>query len=498
MELNRKKVSASLAVLATTVMFVLGLFVGDNVTTKVSGADETASVAGVNTAASQNIGASNSYAQIVSRVAPAVVTVRSEGRGRQAQQFPFADDPTLREFFGNRGIVPQQPRERRRSGLGSGVIVSSDGYILTNHHVIDGAEKITVQLTNNRTLDAKVVGSDAPSDLAVLKVEGRELPMLPLGDSDQMRVGDVVLAIGNPLGVGQTVTSGIISAKGRRTGLSDGSFEDFLQTDAAINQGNSGGALVNTNGELVGINSQILSPSGGNIGIGFSIPSKMAKNVMDQLVKTGAVRRGQLGVTVQQVTSEIAASIGVSDARGVIVSGVQPGSAAERAGLRQGDIIAQFNGTKVDDSNAFRNHVASTMPGTEVALTVMRDREEQQVRATLGELSGEKKGESVNTRNDETTSSGKLGINAQDLTPEVAAQFRLPAGTKGVVVGGVAPGGAAAEAGIVEGDVILEFNRQKVGSVAELQKVVGASSDRPALMLINRRGDNFYLTAKLG
>ena len=258
-----------------------------------------------------------SYADVVSKVAPAVVTIHSQLQVRQPQQYPFMNDPFFQQFFGDRGAQPQV--ERKREALGSGVIVTADGYILTNHHVIDGADQIKVDLNDNRTLNAKVVGSDALSDLAVLKVDASSLPVLTLGDSDRTRVGDVVLALGNPLGIGQTVTMGIISAKGRQTGLSNGSFEDFLQTDASINQGNSGGALVSTASELIGINSQILSPSGGSIGIGFAVPSNMARTVMDQLIRNGKVRRGQLGVTVLKIPSDEASRLGVDEGPGVAV-----------------------------------------------------------------------------------------------------------------------------------------------------------------------------------
>ena len=326
-----------------------------------------------------------SYADVVSRVAPAVVTIHSQQRVRQPQQFPFMNDPFFRQFFGDRGGQQPQP-EQQREALGSGVLVTPDGYILTNHHVIDGADQIKIDLNDGRTMDAKVVGSDAPSDLAVLKVNANNLPVLALGDSDKTRVGDVVLAIGNPLGIGQTVTMGIISAKGRQTGLSNGSFEDFLQTDAPINQGNSGGALVSTASELVGINSQILSPSGGSIGIGFAIPSNMARTVMDQLIKDGKVRRGQLGVSVRKITSDDATKLGLAEGKGLVVMLVQPGSGADHAGIAKGDVIMALNGVDENDPNTFRNRVASTPPGTEVTLTVMRDGREQKVRATLGEF----------------------------------------------------------------------------------------------------------------
>ena len=291
----------------------------------------------------------------------------------------------MRDFFGGAFGGAPAPRQKMLMALGSGVIVQRDGTILTNYHVIDGAEQIQVELTNHRVFKANVVGSDPPSDLAVLKIDAKDLDALSLGNSDQVRVGDIALAIGNPLGLGQTVTAGIISAKGRATGLSDGSFEDFLQTDAPINQGNSGGALINTRGELIGISSQILSTSGGNIGIGFAIPSNMARNVLDQILEGGKVHRGQLGVSIQPMTPELASKLGLSDVQGALVNSVIPNGPAAKAGLRQGDVIVDFNGAAVTDGNTLRNHVASTAPGTKVNLGIFRDRQKQQIQVTLGE-----------------------------------------------------------------------------------------------------------------
>ena len=334
--------------------------------------------------------AAGSYADVVDRVAPAVVTIRSARRMRAPRQFPFLDDPFFRRFFGDRG---RQGRGRDdggvQQGIGSGVLVRGDGYILTNHHVIDGADEIRIDLRDRRTFPAKLVGSDPPSDVAVLKVNAGDMPVLALANSDTVRVGDVCLALGNPLGLGQTVTSGIISAKGRATGLSNGSFEDFLQTDAPINQGNSGGALVNVNAELIGINSQILSTTGGNIGIGFAIPSNMAKHVMEQLISSGQVRRGQLGVLVAPLTSDIAKDAGLQDVRGVLIAQTARGGPAEKAGIKSGDIVTALNGNPVEDANAFRNRIASTSPGSEVTLSVMRNGRTEQRTARLGELTVE-------------------------------------------------------------------------------------------------------------
>jgi serine protease Do len=434
-----------------------------------------------------------SYADVVSRVAPAVVTIRAERRARSVA-LPFQDNPLLQQFFGDQfGQQRQQPREE--GALGSGVIVRPDGYILTNYHVIEGAQHIQVDLKDRHTFEARVVGSDPPSDLAVLKIDATNLPTVPLGDSSKLRVGDIVLAIGNPLGVGQTVTQGIISAKGRATELSDGSFEDFLQTDAPINQGNSGGALVNLEGQLVGINSQIMTPSGGSVGIGFAIPSDMAANVMDQLITTGHVRRGMLGVTVQSMNSDIATSLGLKSPDGALVASVQPDSPAVRAGLRQGDVITTFDGRPIDDSNALRNRVASTLPGTPVTLGFVRDGKVESTHATLAELPTPR---SVRAAQETGAESGRFGLSVEPITPDLASQMKLK-DQSGLVVDKVAPMSPASDAGIQPGDVIKEVNHKPVTSVSGLQDVLRASTNkRPALVLLSRKGSNLFVALAPG
>ncbi len=436
-------------------------------------------------------GSRDSYADIVKTVAPSVVTIRVESKAT-VQPAQFDGDDFFRRFFGDDGDSPrgrrQQrivPRTFRQRGLGSGVIVSSDGYILTNNHVVDGADKIQIDLTDGRTLEAKVIGTDKPSDLALVKVNANNLHPAALGNSDNAQVGDVVLAIGNPLGVGQTVTMGIVSAKGRSTSAGDAdgdrNYQDFLQTDAPINHGNSGGALVNTKGEVIGINAEMLSPVDANIGIGFAIPANMARHVMDDLRKDGHVRRAQLGIVVQPVTQDLADSLGLTHVGGAIIGSVNPESAADRAGLKRGDVILSFNGQAVHDINSLRNHVADAAPGSTASVVISRDGTEKTVPVKLDEA--ETGRQSARNRESASTDKAALGISVEK-------------DKSGLVITGVSPDSRAADAGLQEGDVIREVNRKPVASVEELRAAVRGTTDRPVLLLVEREGQTRFVTVR--
>ena len=439
--------------------------------------------------------AAASYAPVVERVMPAVVTIRVEKRASMTPTSQQMPDDLFRRFFGDQ--MPQAPRGRMaprvQRGLGSGVIVTGDGYILTNNHVVDGASEVKIELSDRRAFTAKVIGTDPATDLAVVKIDAKDLPTLELGDSDAVKVGDVALAVGNPLNVGQTVTYGIISAKGRQTPDTSDSYQDFLQTDAAINHGNSGGALVNAAGQLIGINSQILSPGDGNIGLGFAIPSNMAKHVMDQLIATGTVRRAKLGIRVQYITPDLAASMNLPSVKGALVAGVDPGSPAEKAGMKQGDVITSYNGRQVEDNNQLRNAVSLTKPGTSVPVEVLRNGRTERLQATVGELEGAK---ARSASPSEERGEGKFGMTVQPLTSDLAEEAGVPRGTQGLLVADVDPSGIAAESGIQPGDVIEKVDGRAVKSAEELRSALDRKDGKPSLVIVNRKGVELFLTLR--
>jgi serine protease Do len=415
---------------------------------------------------------------------PAVVKISaSKVVKAQAQQM----DPMLRQFFGG-GF--EAPRSHREGGLGSGVLVSPDGYILTNNHVVDGATDVKVTLPDRREFKARVIGADPKTDVALLKIEAGNLPVITIGNSSKLQVGDAVLAIGNPYGVGQTVTMGIVSATGRNNlGIED--YEDFIQTDASINPGNSGGALVNDRGELVGINTAILAPgSGGNQGIGFAVPVNLVRQVMDQIVTHGSVERASLGVAVQEVTPAIAKAIHLDGPKGALVSQVMPDSAAQRAGIQTGDVIVEVNGTPIVESNQLRMAISMMNPAQSVKLKVFRNGQNTNLTAQLGEMQ-EKKTERAS--NDSADSDKTLqGVSVQSLDAQTARQLGLPASTKGVVVTDVDPASQAAQSGLKEGDVIQEVNRQPVANAQDFNRAV-KKSDGESLLLVNRGGNKLFL-----
>jgi serine protease Do len=434
-----------------------------------------------------------SFAPIVKKVAPSVVKVSVASKtGESPMAMP--DNDFFRRFFGDNGDLfgPGHNRGFLQHGLGSGVIVSADGYILTNNHVVNNASEIQVALNDGRQFTAKVIGTDAKTDVALIKIKAENLPALKLTDSDKVEIGDVVLAIGNPFGIGQTVTEGIVSAKNRAT--SGDMDEDFIQTDAAINPGNSGGALVDTEGRLVGINSAILTRSGGNQGIGFAVPSNLCRWVMESLVKNGRVDRGYLGVVIQDITPELAKAFKLEKTNGALVSDVATAGPAEAAGLKSGDVIVQFDGKPVEDVAQFKIHVAETAPGSKVPLVVNRNGEVKNFDVTLKSLPENRtaKAPEKSDKHEEALA----GVGVADLDQSIRRELNIPADVEGAVVTEVSPDSAAYEAGLRNGDVITEINHQPVrnaqDAIADTTKPAGDQT----LVKGWSKGGSHYLTVE--
>ena len=438
------------------------------------------------------------FASVVKKDLPTVVKISSTKISKVPTDFSgqMPDDPLFRQFFGNNSNgefnAPRQAPEQREEGLGSGVIMTPDGYILTNNHVVDGATDVEVSLSDNRQFKAKVIGTDPKSDIAVLKIDATNLPCITVGDSSKVQVGDYALAIGDPFGVGQTVTMGIVSATGRSNlGIED--YEDFIQTDASINPGNSGGALVNDRGELIGINTAIIAHgSEGNQGIGFAIPIDMARSVMQQIVETGKVTRGYLGIVPQDVNSNIANAFGEKDPRGALVADVSPDSPAQRSGLKRGDIIVDVNGKPVADGNGLRMTISMMTPDSNVDLTVLRNGAERQIPVKLGAMPTSEA--AVTNGSSDSSSSALSGVSVQNLDADSAHDLKLPSNTQGVVVTNVDPSSDAAAAGLQQGDVIQEVNRQPVRNTSDFEHAVQSSKDKP-LLLVDRNGTTMFLVA---
>lgn len=432
----------------------------------------------------------NGFSSVIDPALPAVVNVSSTKMIKQQAAPDIFMDPFFRQFFG--GQTPQ-PQEQREYSLGSGVIVNPDGYILTNNHVVAGASDVEVFTQSRRKYKAKVIGTDPRTDIAVLKIDATGLPTLTLGDSSKLKVGDLVFAIGDPFGIGETATMGIVSATGRALGGAIEHYEDFIQTDAAINPGNSGGALIDVRGDLIGINTAIISgQGGGNEGVGFAIPINLAHNIMDQIVEHGKVIRGYLGITIQSVNPDMAKAFGLSQGGGALVSDVKPGSPADKAGLERGDIVLELNGTAVTGPDDLSLRISEMAPGSVAHLRIHRDGKTQNINVTLGEFPTK------------STASGPTpgappalkGLEVQNLTSELRQQLNLPMDVSGVVVTSVNPDSSAAAAGIQQGDVIQEVDHKPVHNVDQYDKAVAGMANQPVLLLINRNGATLFVVVE--
>lgn len=436
-----------------------------------------------------------SFSPIVKKVAPSVVMVTTSARPKQAsmQEMPGFDNPFFRRFFGE-DFDQRQPRRRsnapRQVGQGSGVIVTEDGYILTNNHVVDGADEVKVGLQDGREFTGKVVGKDPKTDVAVLKIDGKDLPFIEMADSEKIEVGDIVLAVGNPFGIGQTVTMGMISATGRATlGLD---YEDFIQTDAAINPGNSGGALVDADGRLIGINTAILSRSGGNQGIGFAIPTNLARDVMESLVADGKVTRGYLGVMIQDITPSLAKEFSLKGQKGALIGDVVPKGPADKAGLKSGDVVTEFNGKAVTGSRQLKLQVARVKPSETVPVKVLRNGSTKTLEVTVKELPGSEQVAKTDTQSNDDAEALK-GVAVGDLDAQTRREMNIPSTVHGAVVLDVDENAAAREAGLKPGDVILEINRQPVKGAEDAVKLTENPKDKTTLLRIWSNGGSRYV-----
>jgi len=441
----------------------------------------------------QVIETSKAFTEIAGSVSPAVVNISTTKVVRREVN-PLLDDPFFDFFSPFREF--RTPRKWKEQSLGSGVIVSPDGYIITNNHVVEQADEVRVTLLDKRSFKAKVIGADPKTDVAVVKIDARDLPTIRWGDSDRLQVGEFVLAIGNPFGLSHTVTMGIISAVGRaNVGIAD--YEDFIQTDAAINPGNSGGPLVNIRGELIGINTAIFSKSGGYQGIGFAVPANMVRLVMDQLEQKGKVTRGWLGVTIQELTPELSQEFGLENGEGALVGDVAKGSPADKAGIKRGDIISEYNGKKVKDVGNLRNMVAQSRVGAAVKISILRGKKEYSFPVVIAELPRDGSDVVPGNAPEDSSKEGLAGLSVMELTKEGARQLGLRKEERGVVVVRVEPGSNAEDAGIRKGDVIQEIDRRKVETLADYEKIVsGIRRGETALLFMNRGGKRFYVTLR--
>ncbi len=441
----------------------------------------------------ESVQAVPNFVSLARRLGPIVVNVSVRQKASREQGAPPSlgeNDPSgefWHRFFGQPfGMPPRGAQEQ----LGSGFIIDAKGMVVTNNHVVENADKITVKLSDEREFDGKLVGRDAKTDLAVIRIgDGKEkFPVAPLGDSNQLQVGEWVMAMGSPFGLSNTVTAGIVSAKGRNIGA--GPYDNFIQTDASINPGNSGGPLINLRGEVIGINTAIFSQSGGNLGIGFALPINLAKEILPELIKTGKVTRGWLGVSIQRVTPEIAKGLGLEKERGALVADVVEAGPAARAGIKSGDVIVEYDGKAIDQASQLPILVAETPIGKSVKIIVLRENKSVPITAKIEELKEQTKAVAS------AQESGELGLSVENVTAEIAKSLGLK-GAQGVVITDVQPGSPAADGGLQRGDVILELNRQPIRNVTELHKLLEqAKQGANLLFLISRGGNNLFLALK--